>query len=407
MRILWVSDSPEMQQVGASRVAREYCYRLHEAGQEVHVAGYIPPETKKSNPVKEFKVHDLARFDTKALLDIIDRVKPNAIVLSHDPFMFRCIADIRQRFGNEHTIVGHYTIDGDPPALCWQHMFYMCDLVTLTSRYGERVVRERFFDLRTAAVPHGVNSTWYDCPPDKEKVKSELSKKMMLGVEKLDLTGRAVYCYVGNNQGRKNIAVARDAFKKFIIGKEKDVIWILAMKSCILTEGDLSYIGYYDPGEFDHPNMRVASQFLSDEIIASLYRVSDFLIHPSVGEGFGLTIMEAMASRCVPIVTNYSAVTDFCTDENSILLKDFLLMRGEFDINRALVEPECMLKALELSYDMWKNDHDYLMAMAAQGRETAELYSWDESAKKLLGLIVKTHEDKVRGFLDMPSVIRI
>jgi len=120
-----------------------------------------------------------------------------------------------------------------------------------------------------------------------------------------------------------------------------------------------------------------------------------------------LPTMEALASRCIPIITNYSAVTDFCTDENSLLLKDFLLMRGEFDINRALVRPECMMAAFQESYRLWKNDKDKLKSLADNGQAVAASYSWDKSAVEFLALIEKTHTDKVKGILALPQVIRI
>ena len=73
MKVLWVSDSPEIQQVGQSRVTREICYRLKDAGIDISVAGYIPPDIKKTNPISVFPVYDCERYSTKQLFDIFDK----------------------------------------------------------------------------------------------------------------------------------------------------------------------------------------------------------------------------------------------------------------------------------------------------------------------------------------------
>jgi len=396
MRILWISDSPEMQQVGQSRVGREFCYRFAEAGLDVHVAGYIPPthQENKTNEIKSFKVHDCQRYDTEATVRICKAVKPNIIVLSHDPFMYKCVEEIRKALKDTVSIVGYFTIDGDPIPHVFKDIFYACDHVVLPSEYGQRVVTERFFDLSTSVIPYGVNMNSYNCA-DKAEAKKGLKKLLRFGLEHVDFENKLIFTYVGNNQGRKNVGVARDAFKEFVKGKEKDVMFLLAMKSVILTEGDFSFMGFYDLNEFEHSNIRVAGFFLKDEIVANLYKVSDFLVHPSIGEGFGLTLMEAMASRCVPITTNYSAMTDFCHDENTLLLDDFVLMRGEFDVHRAIVTNQCMFNAFDQAYDLWKNDQEALKEMQEAGVKTANQYDWDDSAQMFMKLFQELQLKKI------------
>ncbi len=55
--------------------------------------------------------------------------------------------------------------------------------------------------------------------------------------------------------------------------------------------------------------------------LAALYRSCDVLVHPYRGEGFGLPILESMASGTPPMVTSGGPAPEFCRSEYSVLLK--------------------------------------------------------------------------------------
>jgi glycosyltransferase involved in cell wall biosynthesis len=59
--------------------------------------------------------------------------------------------------------------------------------------------------------------------------------------------------------------------------------------------------------ELNHPSIRVLGH---RKDLPSLMRQSDIFVLPSIEEGFGLVCTEAMASGCVPLVSN--ACTDLC-----------------------------------------------------------------------------------------------
>jgi glycosyltransferase involved in cell wall biosynthesis/SAM-dependent methyltransferase len=52
-----------------------------------------------------------------------------------------------------------------------------------------------------------------------------------------------------------------------------------------------------------------------------LYAGADCMVYPTRGEGFGLPIAEAMAHKIPVIVTAYSGHMEFCSDENTFLVK--------------------------------------------------------------------------------------
>ncbi|CAF2120975.1 unnamed protein product [Rotaria magnacalcarata] len=54
---------------------------------------------------------------------------------------------------------------------------------------------------------------------------------------------------------------------------------------------------------------------MSDMDMIRLYKSADVYVSPYRGEGFGITILEAMASGLPPIVTKYGPSTDFCPED--------------------------------------------------------------------------------------------
>jgi glycosyltransferase involved in cell wall biosynthesis len=54
---------------------------------------------------------------------------------------------------------------------------------------------------------------------------------------------------------------------------------------------------------------------VSDDEVARLYRTASCLVFPSLYEGFGLPVVEAMASGC-PVATSYEgALAEVCGDD--------------------------------------------------------------------------------------------
>lgn len=65
-----------------------------------------------------------------------------------------------------------------------------------------------------------------------------------------------------------------------------------------------------------YPNLSLISAPLSRPQINALHKSCDCLISPHKGEGFGITMAEAMIAANPVIATNYSGNTDFLTEDN-------------------------------------------------------------------------------------------
>jgi glycosyltransferase involved in cell wall biosynthesis len=177
------------------------------------------------------------------------------------------------------------------------------------------------------------------------------------------LESMCLYVFAGANQIKKNIGAMVDAFA--LLQKEKpDIALLLALKPIDCQIGTYKFSGEYDIPDLMSgiPNLFVINQALADPVHANIFKMADFLLYPSQGEAPGLQVSEAQLCGTIPICTNYTGLPEeSCFEE--FLIKDFTLMRGQFNCYRAIVSAEALKEKMEIGYDFWKviNGQDTLV----------------------------------------------
>lgn len=126
----------------------------------------------------------------------------------------------------------------------------------------------------------------------------------------------------------------------------------------------------------DFPIKRLG--YVSDEELRSEYDKSFATLLPSHHEGFGLTIVEAMANRLTPIVNKHPAASEF--GENALRLADF---SKACDVAQTMV-------------DMETNQAKYLQ-QSEQSIEAALPYQWRRTARSLLAFYETLLHDEPKG----------
>jgi glycosyltransferase involved in cell wall biosynthesis len=158
-------------------------------------------------------------------------------------------------------------------------------------------------------VPHGIDTEAYR-PHDKAKVREQVGVP-----EDAFLIGM-----VAANKGRpsrKGFQQAFQAFKKFSESHENAYLYLHTV-----INGDIAQ-GENIPGilaALDIPKDRVltADQYrmlydpYSHDSMARIYSAMDVLLNPAMGEGFGITVLEAQACGTPAIVTDFSAMREVC-----------------------------------------------------------------------------------------------
>lgn len=267
----------------------------------------------------------------------------------------------------------HHVDDFSTPALvrCQERSIIEPDYLFVVSRLWQEILN-RDFHIPSRIVLSGVDVARF-APPRREKERRRVTReaKAELGVE-----GRAVLLTVGGIEPRKNTVTILRALPLIIEALGADgrrPKWLIA--------GGASFFDHrgYREQFFEEVNalgLREGDDFtvlgpVSEEEMERLYRAADCFVLPSVREGWGLAVMEALAAG-VPVVA--SAIEPFIDylrhEENALLVPPMEAEPVASAVIAVLRNPEL---ARRLSENGLKTAGEYSWAVAARQHVNAYL----------------------------------
>ena len=114
--------------------------------------------------------------------------------------------------------------------------------------------------------------------------------------------------YVGTLQPRKNLVQLMDAFEELIADRQfEDVQLVLAGRPGWLSEPILARAARLEAAR---PRRVVLTGYLADEHLPALLSAATAFVFPSLYEGFGMPILEAMACGCPVVCSNSSSLPE-------------------------------------------------------------------------------------------------
>lgn len=169
--------------------------------------------------------------------------------------------------------------------------------------------------------------------------------------------------YIGAADPKKNLLTFIEAYSLFL--KETKP----APPHHVVLVGNTTWGGY---GQFKHKTRDLGiddrihfTGYIDHQFLPALYRGSELFVFPSLFEGFGLPVLEAMASGAPCLISNRPAL-----DEVGGNIAEYF--DPEF--------PEDIAHKMKLLLE----DPDRLAEMRIEGREYAQKFSWERTAKETI-----------------------
>lgn len=136
--------------------------------------------------------------------------------------------------------------------------------------------------------------------------------------DRLDLHAGPVFLSIGGIEARKNTLGILDAFRQLRAVQPEAQLVIAGGVSL------LDHRGYQEEFQSHLRTLRADAAAVhvigavADEDMPNLYRLADALVFPSLKEGFGLVVLEAMASGVPAIVPSIAPFTEYLSSEDVI-----------------------------------------------------------------------------------------
>ncbi|WP_448192862.1 glycosyltransferase family 4 protein [Azospirillum sp. sgz301742] len=202
---------------------------------------------------------------------------------------------------------------------------------------------------------------------------------------------------VGKFEERKNTAGLIRAFAA-AFADTQDAALVLSCTNAFLKDFDLSREVERLAGPV-RDRILLARWVDTPDTLGTIYRACDAFVAPSRAEGWGLPIMEAMACGLPTITTGYSAMTEYATPENAVLLDYTLVpapacpLAGHLDRDGRWAEPDAaqLARAMRALYE----DRARGRALGARAASyMAAGWTWDHAADAALRTLEALDRDE-------------
>src|SRR3989337_1571932 len=189
------------------------------------------------------------------------------------------------------------------------------DYIIVVSRFWEKELRSRY-SLNPTVINNGVDIKRFKNQGDegiKERAKNCFS---VSGISTRLTTGCKVMLSIGGIEPRKNTLTALRAFNivsNYFKSKGERLVWLIGGGETLFD-----YRAYRE--EFFSEIKRLGLKLDEDIIIlgtvpedsiSKLYQAGDVFVFPSIREGWGLVVLEAMASGLPVIASGIEPMTDY------------------------------------------------------------------------------------------------
>jgi len=422
IKLLFFGDSPTCS-TGFGTVAKNILKRLHDTGKyDITVVGINFFGDPHDLPYKIYpaiynKQNDV--YGRQRLLDLLRNTKYDFDILFtlQDTFIMATIGEqikkLRDGFVSEKEIynaetkqiekkkvfqkgrnfkwIYYYPIDCAPKKEWIEQSVSFANIAVPYTNYAKREC-EKFVKRDYKVIYHGFDKdTFYEM---SEKDKKEFKEKFF---KENSLKNCYLIVNVNRNQMRKGMFQTLLAFKVFnsiipnaVLYTHCDVFDYMGYNLIDIAQS----IGLHDNWLYPNPDTYKKGITFPDSFINGLYNIADANISTTLGEGFGLSMVEAMATKTINIFPDNTSLSEILADKRGLLVEsgnnpNNLICNGPIDNNlvRPVTDIEDMIKKLVWAYSKPKQ----VKEMTEKAYQWAfENLNWDKISVEWDNLIRKT-----------------
>ena len=142
-----------------------------------------------------------------------------------------------------------------------------------------------------------------------------------------------------------------------------------------------------------HKNVIFDTRLLSKTDLVKLYNSAHCFVLPSLGEGWGLTLIEAMATGCPCVAPMHTGIADFFDWNTGYIIKcetrDFNL--ENYNVKTKGFVPDT-LDCAEQMIHVFSNYKEALRKGRRASEKVRSLFTWDRSARRLAQILTEVQE---------------
>lgn len=208
-------------------------------------------------------------------------------------------------------------------------------------------------------------------PGVDETYKKLLSNDEIVVVKnKYSINGKYIL-YLGTLEPRKNIETIIRAYNCFKKVDKNNIRLVLAGKKGWLYDSIFKLVE-----EFGLEEEVIFTDYVDDNDKAALYQGAEIFLFPSLYEGFGIPVIEAMASKTPVITSSSSSLPEVAGDA-------------------AIITEPLDYKMISASIESILNDNGLREKMIAEGVKQADKFNWDVSAEKLKNIYYDLYYNRI------------
>ena len=250
----------------------------------------------------------------------------------------------------------------------FSHSIKQAHKVIVPSNAVRKLLCETFHlnEEKVVCVPEGVNAEFF----------SSMNKRTIAATrKKFGIAGPYVLS-VGRLEPRKNLTTILSAFNK--LKTEKDIPHKLVV---------VGKKGWPIRKSMDESANFISTGYVSQLDLMALYSGADLFLFPSLYEGFGLPLLEAMASG-VPVIASDISVHREVSGETALFANPFDEQEWKNAINKLLQNTSQQTR------------------MRINGIERAKKFSWQKTAERTMEIYQSVKPNKETEFLKDSRVLR-